>query len=95
MMRCPWEQSHPCETSSIDEAMDGNVASQEQMEAHSDDVIEMASYDPFETLVQQGVRVKGASTLRPPQYSGESNQMVEIAKHVLDALQRDMNSMHV
>ncbi len=29
---CPWEQSHPCETSSINEAMDGNVASQEQME---------------------------------------------------------------
>ncbi len=75
--------------------MDGNVASQEQMEAHSDDVIEMASYDPFETLVQQGVWVKGASMLRPPQYFGESNQMVEIAKHVLDALQRDMNSMHV
>jgi hypothetical protein len=47
--------------------MDGNVASQEQMEAHSDDVIEMASYDPFVTLVQQGVWVKGASTLRPPQ----------------------------
>jgi hypothetical protein len=35
--------------------MDGNVASQGQMEAHLDAVIEMASYDPFETLVQQGV----------------------------------------
>jgi uncharacterized coiled-coil DUF342 family protein len=32
--------------------------------------------------------------LKPPQYFGESNQIVEIAKHVLDALQREMNSMH-
>ncbi len=55
LLWCPWEQSHPCETSSIDEAMDGNVASLEQMEAHLDVVIEMASYDTFETLVQQGV----------------------------------------
>jgi hypothetical protein len=39
--------------------MDGNVASQEQMEAHSDDVIEMASYDPFGTLVQQRVGKRG------------------------------------
>jgi hypothetical protein len=75
--------------------MDGNVASQEQMEAHLDVVIEMASYDPFETLVQQGVQVEGANTLRPPQYYGEANQTVEIAKHVLNVLQREMNSMHV
>jgi hypothetical protein len=75
--------------------MDGNVASQGQMEAHLDVVIEMASYDPFETLVQQGVLVEGASTLKPPQYFGESNQRVEIAKHVLDVLQREMTSMHV
>jgi len=81
--------------SPIDEAMDGNVTSQEQMEAHLDVVIEMASYVPFETLVQQWVSVKGASTLKPPQYFGESNQTVEITKHVLDVLQREMTSMHV
>jgi hypothetical protein len=75
--------------------MDGNVACQEQMKAHLDAMIEMASYDPFETLVQQGVSVEGASTLKPLQYFGESNQIVEIAKHVLDALQREMTSMHV
>ncbi len=53
LLWCPREQSHSHETSSIDEAMDGNVATQEQMEAHLDAVIEMASYDPFETLMQQ------------------------------------------
>ncbi len=33
--------------------------------------------------------------MRPPPYSGESNQTVEITKHVLDVLHREMSSMHV
>jgi hypothetical protein len=41
------------------------------------------------------VSVEGASTLKPPQYFGELNQIVEIAKHVFHELQREMTSMHV
>jgi len=48
------------------------------MVAHLDVVVQMASYDPFETLVQQGVNTKGASTLRPPQYFREANLKVKI-----------------
>jgi hypothetical protein len=48
------------------------------MEAHLDVVVQMASYDPFETLVQQRVNIKGASTLRPHQYFGEANLKAKI-----------------
>jgi hypothetical protein len=47
------------------------------MEAHLDVVVSMASYDPFETLVQ-GVNTKGASIVRPLQYFGEANPKAKI-----------------
>jgi hypothetical protein len=48
------------------------------MEAHLDVVIQMASYNPLETLVQQGVNTKGASTLRPLQYFGKAKLKAKI-----------------
>jgi hypothetical protein len=79
----------PLENSSIDEAMDGYKASQKQMEANLDVVVQMTSYDLFETLAQQGAHIEGANTLRPTQYFREANLKVEIAKHVFEGSKQD------
>jgi hypothetical protein len=88
----------PLENSSIDEAMDGDKTSQKQMEANLDVMVQMTSYDPFETLAQQGVHIEGVSTLRPTQYFREANLRVEIAKHVFEGSKQDkvdMKSKHL
>ncbi len=58
----------------------------EQMEVNLDVVIQMASYDPFEILAQQGEYIKRANTLKPIQYSGDANLKAKITKYVLEAL---------
>ncbi len=77
--------------------MDGDKASQKQMEANLDVVVQMTSHDPLETLAQQGAHIKGASTLRPTQYFREANLRAEIAKHVLRGQSniKDMKSKHL
>jgi hypothetical protein len=50
-----------------------------QMEVNLDVVIQMASYDPFEIIVQQRVHIERASTLKPIQYYGDANLKAKIA----------------
>jgi hypothetical protein len=78
--------------------MNGDKASQKQMEANLDFVVQMTSYDPLETLAQQGVHIEGASTLKPTQYFREANLRAEIAKHVFEGSKQDkvdMKSKHL
>jgi hypothetical protein len=58
----------------------------------------MTSYDPFETLAQQGAHIERANTLRPTQYFKEAKLRVEIAKYVFEGSKRDkvdMKSKHL
>ncbi len=68
--------------------MDGNIASQKQMEANLDVVVQMALFDPFEIRMQQGAHAEGASTLRSIQYFEEANLKVKIARYVFECCQR-------
>jgi hypothetical protein len=58
----------------------------EQMEVNLDVVFQMASYDPFEILAQQGTHLERASTLKPIQYSRDANLKAKIVEYVLEAL---------
>ncbi len=65
------------------ETMDGDPRAEEQMEVNLEVVVEMTSYDPFDTKVCQKKQMEGASTLTPPIYSREENLNVEITKDAL------------
>jgi len=72
--------------SNTNEAMDGNLVGQEQMEMNLEVVVELASYGPFDMRVCQTRHVEGANTLRPFLYFKEANLKVEILEHFLKTL---------
>jgi hypothetical protein len=84
----PMGAKSPCESLNTNKAMDGNIASQKQMEANLDVVVQMALFDPFEIRMQQGAHAEGASTLRSIQYFEEANLKVKIARYVFECCQR-------
>ncbi len=60
IVESPWEKSPPCShgptslsSSSIDEAIDGNLRTCEQMEVNLKAMVEMASYDSFDMKVHR------------------------------------------
>jgi hypothetical protein len=81
----------PHENLSTNEAMDGNIVYQKQMEANLGVVVQMALFDPFEIRMQQGAHAKGASTLRSIQYFEKVNLKSKLQNMFLNTAKNGFN----
>jgi len=82
----------PHESLNTNEAMDGNIVYQKQMEANLGVVVQMALFDPSKIRMQQGAHVKGASTLRSIQYFEKVNLKSKLQTMLLNAAKNGFNA---
>lgn len=79
--------------SGTNDAMDGNLVVQEQMEVNLEVVVELASYGPFDMKVCQSRHMEGENTLRPLLHFKKANLKVEILNFFKKTLQKGLGTM--